>query len=85
MAAGRPVIGSDAGGIPHLVREGENGFIVPYGDPKLLARRMVELLTGDTLRERFGKRSREEAEKRFSIGAIGRNHLNVYEEILGRR
>ncbi|MFH1277281.1 MAG: glycosyltransferase family 4 protein [Candidatus Eisenbacteria bacterium] len=82
MAVGRPVIGSSIGGIPHLVKEGETGFLVPYGDPELLARRMTELLANEELRRRFSARAREEAERRFSIDAIGRNHWNIYREIL---
>ena len=84
MAAGKPVIGSDAGGIPALVAEGENGFIVPYGDPELLADRMVRLLGDDSLRRRMGEQSRAEAVRRFSTEAIGRNHYDVYKEILAR-
>jgi len=54
MAAGVPVIGSDAGGIPYILRDGESGFIVPGGDPKGLEARMRELLLDKELRKRMG-------------------------------
>lgn len=82
MAVGRPVIGSAIGGIPWLVKEGETGFLVPYGDPEVLAKRMTDLLTNEELRGRFSAKARAEAERRFSVDAIGRNHWKVYEEIV---
>lgn len=85
MAVGCPVIGSDVGGIPFLVEDGKNGFIVPYGEPELLAKRMIELLYDAELRGRFSAKARAEADRRFSIAAIGRNHWKVYEEILAGR
>ncbi|HYL79089.1 MAG TPA: glycosyltransferase family 4 protein [Bryobacteraceae bacterium] len=59
MTAGVPVIGSDVGGIPSLIRDGENGFVVPNGDPVGLEARMRELLGNAALRERLGARGRE--------------------------
>jgi glycosyltransferase involved in cell wall biosynthesis len=82
MAAGKPVIASGVGGVPHLVRDGVNGFLVPYGDPRLLARRMVDLLRDANLRARMGKASREDAERRFSIDGAARTSLAIYREIL---
>ena len=58
MTAGVPVIASDVGGIPSLIRDGENGFLVPNGDPAGLEARMRDLLTDTALRERLGARGR---------------------------
>jgi glycosyltransferase involved in cell wall biosynthesis len=55
MAAGLPVIGSTVGGIPSLIRNGENGFIVPVGDVDALAARMKTLLGDASLRQRMGE------------------------------
>jgi glycosyltransferase involved in cell wall biosynthesis len=85
MAAGKPVIASGVGGVPHLVRDGVNGFLVPYGDPRLLARRMVDLLRDANLRARMGRASREDAERRFSIDGAARSSLAIYREILSGR
>lgn len=83
MAAGRPIVASDVGGIPDLVREGETGFLVPYGDPGLLARRMVALLKDRDLRVRMGAAARLEAERRFSVESVSRQTLDVYREVIG--
>jgi glycosyltransferase involved in cell wall biosynthesis len=61
MAAGVPLIGSDVGGIPYMVRDGENGFLFPAGDSKALEMRLRELLADSELRRRLGDRGYERA------------------------
>ena len=54
MAAGIPVVGSDVGGIPMLIRDGENGFLIPVGDSNLLRERLRLLLQDPQLSRRMG-------------------------------
>jgi glycosyltransferase involved in cell wall biosynthesis len=54
MAAGLPLIGSRVGGIPVLIRDGENGFLIPVGDFQALAAALRRFLTDDGLRRRMG-------------------------------
>jgi glycosyltransferase involved in cell wall biosynthesis len=54
LAAGVPVIGSDVAGIPDLIRQGENGFVVPQGNIRELEERIRELLADPELRRRMG-------------------------------
>jgi glycosyltransferase involved in cell wall biosynthesis len=54
MAAGIPVIGSDVGGIPFLVHDGENGFVFPVGDSHALGVQLRRLLEDVSLRRRMG-------------------------------
>jgi len=54
LAAGVPVIGSDVGGIPDLIHQGENGFVVPGGNVRELEARIRELLADPELRRRMG-------------------------------
>ncbi len=54
MAAGVPVIGSEVGGIPVLVRDGENGFLIPREDGRALTSRLRQLLSDEELRRRMG-------------------------------
>lgn len=66
MASGIPVVGSDAGGIPDLIREGQNGFVVPIGDVAALEARLRQLLSDVELRNRMGARGYELAHTNFS-------------------
>jgi len=54
MAAGVPVVGSDVAGIPELIHQGENGFVVPGGNVPELEARIRELLRDPELRRRMG-------------------------------
>ena len=54
MAAGVPLIGSNVGGIPFMIRDGENGFLVPGGDARALEARLRELLSNGEERRRMG-------------------------------
>jgi glycosyltransferase involved in cell wall biosynthesis len=55
---GRAVIGSRVGGIPDLVRDGENGLLVEPGDPEALAEALVRVLSDPELAARLGAEAR---------------------------
>jgi glycosyltransferase involved in cell wall biosynthesis len=63
MACGLPLVGSDAGGIPHLIRDGDNGFVVPMNDAAALEAALRRLLADPDLRQRMGERSYELAQQ----------------------
>jgi glycosyltransferase involved in cell wall biosynthesis len=54
MAAGVPLIGSNVGGIPTMIHDGENGFLAPVGDSRTLAVQLRKLLQDSELRRRMG-------------------------------
>jgi glycosyltransferase involved in cell wall biosynthesis len=62
----------------------ETGLSVPPGDPRLLADAVTELLADEGRRCRFGLAARNLAEQRYSWGEIGKQLVEVYEEVLGR-
>lgn len=66
LACGKPVITTDHVGCRETVDHGENGFLVPVQDPAAFAAAIDILLRDETLRERFGKASRQKAEREFS-------------------
>lgn len=71
MSYGRPVVSSDAGGLPDTV--GDGGITVPPKDPKALADAINRLLSDDDLRHETGKRARAHAETydwKYHIGAL---------------
>jgi len=61
LSRGRAVIGSDVGGIPDVVRNEENGLLVPPGDPEALARALRRLVSDRALAERLGAQAHADA------------------------
>lgn len=71
MAAGKPVIASDVGGVREVLVEGETGRLVPPGDPQALANVLEELLAaGDEELQRLGEAGRQRVERSFSQRAM---------------
>lgn len=61
MAAGIPLIGSRVGGIPSVLEDGVNGFLVPAGDVEALSAKLRQLLGDAGLRRQMGDRGYERA------------------------
>lgn len=78
MAAGVPVVATDAGGLPDLIEDGRNGLIVRRGDPVALAAAITRLLRDTALRTRLGDAGRERALS-FDIRQAVRRMEAVYE------
>jgi glycosyltransferase involved in cell wall biosynthesis len=62
MAAGLPVVGWDAGNLPHLVRDGLEGRVVPPGDTAALARALHDLAADEAARRRLGAAAQRRAQ-----------------------
>lgn len=67
MAAGRPVVASNIGGIPELINPGETGLLVPPNQPEDLAWAIRRLLDDEPLRTRMGNQARATARSQFSM------------------
>jgi glycosyltransferase involved in cell wall biosynthesis len=78
MACATPVVGSDVGGIPHVVDDGETGFLVPPGDPDALAAACVKLLSDGELADRVGAAGRRAAEERYAWPALTDRYLELF-------
>ncbi len=65
MAMERVVVATRVGGIPDLIKDGENGFLVEPHNPEMLAEKIKELMENKKLREKFGKAGREWVGKNF--------------------
>jgi glycogen(starch) synthase len=55
LAVGCPVVATNVGGVPEVVRDGENGLLVPAGDVDALASALARVLGDDELRERLAR------------------------------
>jgi len=84
MAAGKVVVASDVGGIPHLLAHGRAGLLVHPDDTAGLADAMRQAVQDDALRQRLGQAARREAEARFLSDVVARQTAAVYQQIVAR-
>jgi glycosyltransferase involved in cell wall biosynthesis len=84
-AAGVPIVGANAGGIPEIVRDGVNGLLVPPADSEALANATLELLDDPELAGRYGAAGREIVLREFSIDAMVEGNLAVYRDLAAGR
>jgi L-malate glycosyltransferase len=82
MAAGVPVIGSDAGGLPEVVKHAETGYLLPVGDVEGMAARTLEILKDEERRRAMGQAGRRRAESLFDAERIVSQYEQVYEQVL---
>lgn len=80
MASGTPVIASDVGGIPELVRDKYNGLLVPPAKTDRLADALETLASDVTLQKEFARRGKETC-RMFSWAEAASKTFRVYEEL----
>lgn len=80
MAGGLPVIMTPTGGAEELIRDGENGYIVPFADSERIAEKLEVLLKDAQLTERMGRESRAVAES-MSWSAVAKEYAHLYREL----
>ena len=85
MACGRPVVGSDVGGISFTVRHGETGLLVEPRSPAAIADALQTLLALPTVRERMGDAAMRRVYARFTWAQIAREIEGVYGEAIAAR
>jgi glycosyltransferase involved in cell wall biosynthesis len=82
MAAGLPVVSTKVGGIPELLNEGEEGFLVPPVDASGFAAAMRRLLDDSALRQRMGDAGARRAEAQFDVSRMARAYGDIYLDLL---
>jgi glycosyltransferase involved in cell wall biosynthesis len=81
MCFGKPVIGSNVGGIPEQIKDGLNGLLFKPGDHMGLARCIDALLISPETRKRMGEEGRKIACERFCVERGFREHCDIYDNI----
>ena len=75
-AKGKPVIGARLPALEEMIDDGEDGFLVPYGDPLSLAAAANKLIKDPELRKNMGEKGRLKVLNRFEISRVT-DHLEA--------
>ncbi len=78
---GRPVIAADAGGIPAVVDDGENGILVPFGDVSALSSAIKLLAENQELNQAMGENGRRKLMTRYTWDIVTEDVLTAYRGI----
>lgn len=85
LAAGRPVVATAVGGVPDVVRDGVDGFLVEPGDLDGLAERLARLAADPELRARMGAAGRERVVPRYAVDRLIDDMDTLYRTLLEER
>jgi N-acetyl-alpha-D-glucosaminyl L-malate synthase BshA len=83
LASGVPVVGTQAGGLPEVVRDGETGALCPVGDVDGMADAAVRILSADGQWAEMSRAAASDARERFSLDAILQRYEALYTRALG--
>lgn len=82
MARGIPVIGSNIGGIPEVIKDGETGLLVPPGDPDALAEAISFILSNPGKAKKMGIAGRRRVEENFTSEIMARNYESLFYQLV---
>lgn len=82
MSCGTPVIASQLGGITDIIDDGENGLLVPGGNPEKLAEAVMYLLGDENLQMTLAHEARKKVEKEYTWDAVVRKLRDIYVKLL---
>lgn len=83
MAAGLAIVATSVGGIPEVVRDGHNGFLVVPGVTESLAEKLAVLADNHELCQEMGRRSREIAVQELDVEPYAKRLAILYESLAG--
>jgi glycosyltransferase involved in cell wall biosynthesis len=81
MAYRRPVVVTEAGGMPELVRDGVDGLVVPVRDPEALALALDRIARDPELAKTFGNNGHQRISTDFNTDATVKQTLELYQEL----
>jgi glycosyltransferase involved in cell wall biosynthesis len=81
MAAGKPVVASDVGGIPEVVSDSETGLLVPAAQPRALAEALIALSRDPARMSALAESGKRRVRERFSYQSMVEGTLTVYRSL----
>jgi glycosyltransferase involved in cell wall biosynthesis len=83
MSVGRPVIATDSGGPGEVIIDQQSGYIVPIGDAKAMAERIIYLLQNEEIATRIGKCAFERIQSDFSKDKFVNGYFDLFKDAAG--
>jgi len=80
MAGGAPVVATNVGGLPEIIKQGENGYMGKVGDVDQMAQYAIDILKDEATFLKFRENARKQAE-RFDITRIVPQYEKLYEQL----
>lgn len=81
MSYGLATLATPVGGVPQIIRDGEDGLLFPVGDVDALVAALDRLMSDSALKETLGRAGRKRIQTAFSFDAFMGNLIDIYEEI----
>jgi glycosyltransferase involved in cell wall biosynthesis len=78
LAYEKPVISTNVGGLPEVIRHNETGLLVPYGDVKALSENITKLLEDEDFAKRLAKNGKDFFLKNLTFDKMLRQTLSIY-------
>ena len=85
MSVGTPVIASRVDGIPEIVRDGVDGYLVPPDNPAALAEKLALVIRDADLRERLGRSARQRFMEEYENSTVVGKQADWLDKLVGRR
>ncbi|WP_019156012.1 N-acetyl-alpha-D-glucosaminyl L-malate synthase BshA [Robertmurraya massiliosenegalensis] len=82
MACGVPCVGTNIGGLPEVIMDGETGYVCELGDIEYIAKKSLNLLTDSALHERFSQAAIATVWERFRADLIVEQYEELYYETI---
>jgi glycosyltransferase involved in cell wall biosynthesis len=79
---GKPVIGARAGGVPEVIRDGVDGYLVPFGNPEQLSGRILNLIENERLRNEMGESGRAKVLKDYTWEKVYQKMKSLYQKLV---
>ena len=85
MACGKPVIASNVGGIPEIIKDTATGLLVNPGSFKSLAEAIIRVLDDQKLAKQLGANAKKYIQNEYSVNKVIKQTVDIYEKVLNDR
>jgi len=82
MSSGAAVVATSVGAINEVANDHENAVFTKAGDPRILAKNIIELIENPSERHKIGQKARETIVQNYSYNVVGNKLLEIYDFIL---